>query len=175
VPVSLISDAMRSIIGKTMETTVSYPVAASDIRRWAIAVYYPEQPPQVFWDEQWAAGSRFGGVVAPAEFNPFAWGPQARTLAVAPDPNAKDAVGTPELRIGVAPPPFSHILNGGLESRYTNVLIRPGDVITSSSAIVEYKEREGRLGQMLFTAIESRWTNQSYELVSIQRMTLIRY
>jgi len=172
---SLISDEMRSIIGRPIETTVSYPVSASDIRRWALAVYYPQQPPRLYWDESWAASSPYGGIVAPSEFNPFAWGPRSRTLAVPSCPGEGHGVGTPEARIGVTPPPFSHLLNGGLENVYTPVFIRPDDVITSVSAIVGYKEREGRLGQMLFTTIESRWSNQSDELLSTQRTTLIRY
>jgi hypothetical protein len=53
--------------------------------------------------------------------------------------------------------------------------MRPGDTITSRPAIVDYSEREGRLGLMLFTTSESRWSNQQDELVRIDRMTLIRY
>jgi hypothetical protein len=70
---SYITDEMRAILDKPMSRLTSYPIAASDIRKWAIAVYYPEIPPRLFWDEDYAATSRFGGIVAPEEFNPFAW------------------------------------------------------------------------------------------------------
>ena len=32
-----------------------------------------EMPPPLFWDEEYARTTRHGGVVAPGEFNPFAW------------------------------------------------------------------------------------------------------
>ena len=83
---SYITDEMRAILDKPMSRLTSYPIAASDIRKWAIAVYYPEIPPRLFWDEDYAATSRFGGIVAPEEFNPFAWitrdpGPTMRPVA----------------------------------------------------------------------------------------------
>jgi len=39
---SVITEEMRSILGVSSGGMISYPVSASDIRRWAIAVYYPE-------------------------------------------------------------------------------------------------------------------------------------
>ena len=59
--------------------------------------------------------------------------------------------------------------------RFHVVFMRPGDVITSVSRLAEYREREGRLGLMLFTVIEDVWTNQSGELVKRTRSTVIRY
>ncbi len=51
----------------------SAPIRDSDIRRWALAVYWPAMPPRRFWDEAYARTTRWGGIVAPDEFNPFAW------------------------------------------------------------------------------------------------------
>ena len=42
---SVITDEMRGAIGRVLRQRSSYPISASDIRRWAIAVYYPEPPP----------------------------------------------------------------------------------------------------------------------------------
>ena len=39
----------------------------------ALAVYYPDVPPRLFWDEEYARSTRHGGIVAPEDFNPFAW------------------------------------------------------------------------------------------------------
>ena len=165
---------MRSILGRTIDTTTSYPVSASDIRRWALAVYYPETPPRQFWDEEFAISSIYGGIVAPAEFNPFAWGARETVSAVESSGGDRQS-GALERQLGIEPPPFQFMLNGGLEHIYASVWIRPGDVITSRTAITEYKEREGRLGLMLFTTSEARWTNQRDELVATHQMTLIRY
>jgi N-terminal half of MaoC dehydratase len=177
---SVISDDMRAIVGVSLGGSVSYPVSASDIRRWAIAVYYPEPPPRHFVDEEYARSTPFGGIVAPEEFNPFAWGAADSVSLPPPNPpleaeRALVAVGAAEHRYGVPPPDLRRGLNGGVEIEHTDVRMRPGDVITTRTAIAEYSEREGRLGLMLFTTNESRWSNQRDELVRIERMTLIRY
>ena len=39
---------------------MSFPITDSDIRRWAIAVYYPEPAPRLFWDAEYAAGTCTG-------------------------------------------------------------------------------------------------------------------
>ena len=69
--VTMITDEMRALVDRTMRRATSYPIGANDIRRWAIAIYYPEVPPRLFWDEEYAATTRWGGIVAPEEFNPF--------------------------------------------------------------------------------------------------------
>lgn len=49
-PKSNVSAAMRDAVGRQVGRRVSFPVAESDIRRWAIAVYYPPEPPRQFWE-----------------------------------------------------------------------------------------------------------------------------
>jgi hypothetical protein len=171
-PETNVSAAMRAAIGSQLTRRVSYPVAESDIRRWAIAVYYPRDPPRQFWDAGYAKTTRFGGIVAPEDFNPFAW-----MAATREEPAVEAADGSPdrtEAMLGIPGPGLRHQLNGGLEVDY-GVRMRPGDVITSVSRLVGYAEREGRLGQMLLTVTEDSWTNDSGDLVKKSRMTLIRY
>jgi N-terminal half of MaoC dehydratase len=166
-----ISEAMRSATGALVERRVSYPIAASDIRRWAIAVYYPDPPPAVFWDEVAAVASPSGGLVAPEEFNPFAW--------MAADPKGPQVLDRAnpdfiERRIGIEGPGLRFQLNGGIEAEYRQPM-RPGDTITSERRLSGYTEREGRLGLMLFTTVEDTWTNQNDEVVKRLRQTGIRY
>jgi hypothetical protein len=165
-----VTEAMRGIVGREHGEQISFPIDASDIRRWAMAVYYPDDPPPLFWDEAFARTTVHGGIVAPEEFNPFAW-------MTAPGPRQREqgVPGGVEGALGVESPPLVHLLNGGAETEYSGVRMRPGDVIRSVNAIAEYREREGRLGLMLFTISETRWTNQRDELVKLQRSTLIRY
>jgi hypothetical protein len=173
---SVITDDMRALIGRTLETRVSFPVDRSDIRRWAIAAYYPEEPPSRYWDEG-AADAR-GPLVAPLDFNPFAWMAASR---VGPGVEPIDAdpgtvrVGASEHLLGAMPPALFNGLNGGIEVEYGPARIRPGDVITNTASISEYREREGRLGLMLFTTTDNHWVNQHGEHVKTLRMTLIRY
>ena len=168
---TLISDQMRAAVGAEMERVSSFPIGQSDIRKWALAVYYPDPPPRLFWDAEHAATTRYGGMVAPEDFNPFAW-----LTTRGPRPAGEDIASTSshEARLGIAPPPVRFGLNGGTESEF-GVRMRPGDEITSVTRLHSYTEREGRLGVMLFTITESTWTNQSDELVKVVRQTSIRY
>ena len=165
---TLIRPEMAALVDRPYGRTVSYPIAASDIRKWAIAIHYPEPAP-----------ARHSGTdpIALAEFNPFAWG-AAKTeptgLEIEADP-AHAAAGAMEHKLGVVPPDLRRALNGGVAVTYTGAAMRPGDVITAESAIAGYSEREGRLGQMLLTDVLTRWVNQDGEAVKDYRMTLIRY
>ncbi|WP_220795372.1 MaoC family dehydratase N-terminal domain-containing protein [Streptomyces shenzhenensis] len=164
---SLVSSEMAAAVGSVIDWKVSYPVAASDIRRWAIAVHYPDPPPRRFCDE-----TAPGGVVAPEEFNPFAWMVASqREPLVAPESRDTDRM---EKAIGIAGPGLRNQVNGGTEVSY-GVPIRPGDVIRSETRLVSYVEKTGRMGPMLISVTESVWTNQDGERVQVERQTAIRY
>jgi hypothetical protein len=171
-PGTSISAAMSAATGRELGSRVSFPVSESDIRRWAIAVYYPEEPPRLFWDAGYARSTRHGGIVAPEEFNPFAW--MAAVQDPPPAPGGPETVSHVELALGIPGPGLRHQLNGGVTVRY-GVRMRPGDVITSRNRLVGYAEREGRLGLMLFTTTEDAWTNERGELVKVTTTTGIRY
>lgn len=142
--------------------TPSFPVTASDIRRWAIAVYWPERPPRLYWDEGYAGSTRWGGIIAPPEFNPFAW------------PVDRGSVREPRLYAPQPGEPGPHLLNGG--RRLTvGVPVRPGDVIRSRSRVKGYEERHGRFGLMLYVEIERELVNQHDETARNTVDTIIRY
>jgi hypothetical protein len=167
-----VTDAMRGAIGGEIARRVSYPISTSDIRRWALATYYPEEPPRIYWDEEYAANTKHKGIVAPLELNPFAW--------IAAEPKGVQRQGggiNPDFienSLGIQGPGLKFMLNGGMETTY-GVRMRPGDVVTSVRCHAGYNEREGRLGLMLFTISEDTWTNQRGEVVKAHRDTLIRY
>jgi hypothetical protein len=169
---SHITADMQSAVGRQTGRRVSYPISESDIRRWAAAVYWPDLPPRLFWDEEYAQKTRHGGIVAPEEFNPFAW-----MVAEKDDPPVQLEPNDPnrlERLLGIEGPNLQYQLNGGMEVEY-GVRMRPGDVITAVGHLAEYREREGRLGLMLFTIGEDTWTNQADEVVKRTRSTQIRY
>jgi hypothetical protein len=161
----LVTDAMRAAVGREIGRRVSFPVSASDIRRWAVATYHPEEPPPCFWDP-----GHEGGVLAPRDFNPFAWmcaEPRGRSAAAQHLDAIEQALGIPGpgLRVG---------LNGSLEAEY-GAPIRPGDVITAVRTLTDYRERSGAVGAMLLTTTQDLWTNQDGAFVARRVMTLIRY
>lgn len=166
-----ISPAMAAAVGSELSRQVSYPIAESDIRKWAIAVYYPEHPPALFWDAGFAATTVHGGLVAPEDFNPFAWMVAERGGVAGPGDNDPQAT---EKRLGVEPPPVEFQLNGGISVTYGERM-HPGDVITSVSRLGGYRERTGRLGLMLFTTTDTTWTNQLGTMVRRTEGTVIRY
>jgi hypothetical protein len=164
---TLISDEMQAIVGTPLNPTTSFPIAASDIRKWAMAVYYPAPPPRLFWDEEYAAGTHFGGIVAPEEFNPFAW--MARSSSSASGGALLEAAA------GVAPPEIRATLVGSVEVEYSGVRMRPGDVIHSTDMIEGYREREGRMGLQLYTTWAVNWVNEDDEHVKTHRTVFVRY
>ena len=170
---TLISEAMQAAVGRELSRAVSYPISVSDIRKWAIAVYYPEEPPRLFWDEAYAATTVHGGIVAPEEFNPFAW-MTAEPSGVPPSGASRVDPDRTERLLGIEPPGLKFMLNGGIDVEY-GVRMRPGDVITSVQSLAGYREREGRLGQMLVSTSENVWTNQRGEVVRRYQGTVIRY
>ena len=164
----LVRADMREIIGKPFRGSVSYPVSASDVRRWAIAVYFPEPPPDRFLAD---------GAAAPLDFNPFAWG-AAETVPTGVEINLDPAyrsTGAMEHNLGVRPPDLRRALNGGMSVSYTGVAIAPGDVVTAESFVSDYTEKQGRLGAMLITEVATVWKNQRGEQIKRSSSTLIRY
>jgi acyl dehydratase len=148
-------------LGETTAPVTSLPVGANDIRRWAMATWYPERVPLEFYDEEVAARRPWGGLVAPREFNPFAW-------------MLRPPGGESWLR-GMGTEPGRRVLNGGQRNRYF-APIRPGDLVTEVVRFAQAYEKEGgRMGTMLFFVNESRWTNQRGELVRIGNRTTIYY
>lgn len=160
---SYVTDEMRKAKGVWREARTSEPIAPSDIRRWAIATHWPEEPPRIYWDEAYAGGTRWRGIVAPYDFNPFAW-PAQRAAARRPGPLA-----------GARPDgkPLTG-MNGGQTDTY-GMRMRPGDVITARTRLTDWEEREGRLGHTLYTTTEIEWRNQNDELVRLRRSIGIRY
>ena len=146
-------------LGRPLAPDTAWPVCENDVRRWAIATWYPEQPPAEFLDEAVAARGPWGGLVAPRDLNPFAW-----TRCTPPDTY-------PWMR-GMGSEPGRRGLNGGQRNRYF-APIRPGDAITSVVTLVDAYEKQGRLGPMMFLVDEARWTNQRGELVRIGQRTTI--
>jgi hypothetical protein len=163
---SMVSAEMVERKGIWSEPRTSYPVATSDIRRWAIAVYWPERPPPIFWDEEYAATTRWGGIIAPQDFNPFAW-PVGRPEMTLPGMGGGGG-GRRGGRGGL------RMMNGGQTDTY-GVPMRPGDVISARSRLRDWEERTTRLGETLFVFNETEWTNQSGALVKLRVSSGIRY
>jgi acyl dehydratase len=146
------------LIGRTLDPVASPPVGANDIARWATAPYWPEPPPARYLDAAVAAAGPWGGLVAPRDFDPFAWMPNR--------PWSGDWLWP----MGTGP--GRRLLNGGQRNHYFEP-IRPGDVISVTRRFVDVVERETKRGPMVFFTSEFRWENQDGALVRIGEQTTI--
>lgn len=70
--------------------------------------------------------------------------------------------------------PLTRFLNAGNELEYYQP-IKVGDVISVTGKLVDLREREGRMGKMVFMTLELTYKNQKGEIVVKGRNTLIRY
>ena len=157
---TLVTEEMQAQQGVWGEERVSPPISESDIRKWAIACYWPEKPPSLFHDAEYAKGTRWGGIIAPQDFNPFAWPverqiPAGRATAEGAGPGTRG-------------------MNGGQTDTF-GVPMRPGEVITARSQLKDWNERQTRLGLTLFSNTEIEWRNQDGELVKRRISVGIRY
>jgi len=153
---SLITDELRAAIGRE-SPAVTYEVDNLGCRQFARAVGYTDP---VYYDEEYARGQGFRGIVAPVGFlghpvyNP-----------------AKPSRGpeTPGLNI-----PLKRVLNGGTDIEYLDDICA-GDVLTATMKVSDIQEREGRMGVMLIVSTETTFRNSAGKTVAILRGTVIRY
>lgn len=160
---SMITERLRAAVGVWNDQGgPSFPIDRSDIRRWAIATHWPDPPPRLYWDEEYARSTRWGGVIAPEDFNPFAW------------PVVPLDSGVPLCALPEPGEPGQRMLNGGVTFRFGQPM-RPGDVIVGRWRVSDINEREGRFGLMLYIHFERELRNQRHELIRIRIDTVIRY
>ena len=162
-PLTYVTDEMRAAQGQWGPSRKAPPITETDIRRWAMATYYPQQPPRIYWDPEYAAATQWGGIVAPPDFNPFAWPVERPRGGGTPGLSGRRPDGKPLTG-----------MNGGQTDTY-GAPMRPGDVISARSRLVDWWEREGRLGHTLYVRTEIEWCNQNDELVRTRLSIGIRY
>lgn len=143
----LITEEMQDKVGKALEPII-YEVEAGAIRRFAEAV---GDPNPAYWDEDYAAGTWHGKVIAPPGF--FGW-PVGGDFQIPEDILVKFDV------------PYRRVLNGGIDCEFHHP-IHPGDVIVGSMKLSDLFEREGKRGRMLFVIIETTYRNQQGKVVAV--------
>ncbi|MBS1218930.1 MAG: hypothetical protein H6R21_2063 [Proteobacteria bacterium] len=143
-------------MGKPIQPArVKVPLSDTDIRRWVQAMHYPNR---VHYDEEFAAQSRFGRLVAPQSF------------PVATD----DAHGTGPSCVGLIP--GSHLIFGGDEWWFEGTRVHGGDMIHNERIALDYAVKETRFaGPTCFQRGDNFYYNQHGDLLAKQRSTAIRY
>ena len=131
------------------------PCNATDIRRWVQAMDYANP---LHWDEQFARGSKFGGIVAPQSFM------VAMDYGHGCHPSCVGKI------------PGSHLIFAGEEWWFYGNPVRPGDKLTQERTFAGYKITEtGFAGPTMFADGDTVHRNQHGAMVAKERATSIRY
>jgi acyl dehydratase len=131
------------------------PIVPNDIRRW---VQGHQNPNPLFFDEQYAAESRFGRMVAPYSFT------------VCTDDSHGAAPATQGHIEG------THMLFGGDEWWFYGPRISPGDTMRQERMLFDYKLTMTRFaGPTMFSRGDTTYINGTGETCAKQRSTSIRY
>jgi len=168
-PGTLATEEVLKWIGFEAEPVVSDPITAKEIRRYALAI--GDRNP-LYHNEDKAKKSRYGGIVAPPGFALWACHPVSQddfpeNLTLAGYPKRIATFFIPKL-------PVENEVHGGNEHEFFHP-IRPGDVLTGLTKIVDIYEKVGKTRSMVFVTTETTETNQRHELLDIFRVTLIFY
>jgi len=162
-----IINELKKKIGLILEPMI-YEVGRGEIRRFIEAV---EDDNRLYFDEEYARKTRYGGIVAPPGFFGLPLG-------------EVPGIGI-HLDMGILLAPFSKNLpgwvdimesavNGSTEFEFFKP-VRPGDVLLTYYRVIDIKEKEGKLGQMVIFTFEQTFKDKINCLVGILRTTLITY
>ncbi len=131
------------------------PVAANDIRRWAQGM---QNPNPLYYDEEYAARSLHGRLIAPQSF----------TICTDVGHGA-----TPAIQGNI---PNQHMLFGGDEWWFFGPRIEPGDLMRQDRMLFDYKVTNTKFGgPTMFSRGDTTYVNQRGQIVAKQRSTSIRY
>lgn len=149
---SSITDEMRAHVGVESRPWVM-EVERGAIQRFAEAI---SDPNPMFYDEEYAKNSRYGGTIAPVGF--FGW-----------------PVGEPP-PLTTVESPFIRRVNGGNDFTY-NRPVYAGERLIASRRLAKIYERQGnpRTGRMMFIINETVYRDLSGKIVAISRNTGISY
>jgi hypothetical protein len=164
---SAIVEQLRKKIGVILEPML-FEVERGAIKRFIEAV---EDDNPLYWDDEYARKTRYGGVIAPPGFFGLPLG------------DVPGAEINPDMGILVAPlaknlPGMAAIMEsgvgGGCEAEYYQ-RVRPGDVLLTYYELVDIVEKEGKLGPMVIFIFQQTFKNKINRLVARVRVTLITY
>jgi hypothetical protein len=171
-----ITEEVKSLIGKeSVQIESCDPVERGSIRRFTQAIM-DDDP--LYWDDEYAAASRFQKIIAPPLF-PF----HIMSLQPSGTPDLLDQAienpdydgagdflssrGLPEIPI-----PFKRLLNAGIEVecfKYSEL----GEKIISTSKYLDIYQKQGKKGPLIFVVMETKIKNDRDELLLIYKQTVI--
>jgi acyl dehydratase len=157
---SLIIPEIQNLRGT--ETTFSAPeeVGKASIRRFAVAIG-DDNP--LYLDEEYAKKSKYGGIIAPPTF-------VCETGQFYSDELLED--GMSQDMQDLAPSIKAMAIRGGNEYEFFHPL-RPEDVITARSKIIDIYEKTAKTGRLLFIIRQWTYANHKNKVIATNKETMI--
>ena len=162
--VNYVTDEVKKLIGYQTD----WVDACDDVERGAIRRFHQAvmDNDATYWDDKVAAGTKYGGVVAPPLFPLHAHrrppGTPDPLDRVSGDPDFDGVTRDFGLGLPPIPIPLPRLLNGGNQVEVYQ-LARPGDRIRAKSKYVDIYQKEGRSGTLVFILVETIYGNQKGE------------
>jgi hypothetical protein len=142
-------------LGKPIDSSpLREAIGNTDIRRWVQAMHYPNL---LHFDRDYAAGSRWGRLVAPQSF----------PIVI------DDGHGSAPACVGKLAE--SHLLFAGDEWWFYGPKVYGGDVISNERIPFDYTVKQTGFGPTVFQRGDNFYRNQDGELIAKQRSTSLRY
>lgn len=143
-------EELKSKVGAVWQSRV-YEIEKGMLQRFAQAI---EDPNPLWQDEEHARKTRYGGIIAPPTF-----------LAM---------LGLEQIQQLLASAPNETSLHGSTELECYQP-VRAGDVVTATTKIAGFRQRQGKMGTMTFVTFDITYENQRGELVGRCRQMVINY
>ena len=118
----------------------------------------------LYWDHEYAKNSEYGSIIAPPGF--FGW-PVKWTTAMPLQQEIRM-----ELMGALAEAGFDRNLDGGIEYEFFQPVYE-NDRLVVVAEIAEINTKETKGGALVFSTVETSFTNQHGALVAIARQTII--
>ena len=156
----MLPEEVTQMIGKTGDPMI-FEVERGAIKKFADAV--GDSNP-LYWDHEYAKNSRYGAIIAPPGF--FGW-PVTWTSAMP----LQQEIRT-ELMVALAKAGYDRALDGGIEFDFFQPVYE-NDTLAVLVKIAEVNAKETKGGTLVFSTVETSFTNQHGALVAIARQTVI--
>ena len=143
-------EELKNKVGTVWQSRV-YEIEKGTIRRFSQAV---DDHNPLWQDEEYACKTRYGGTIAPPTF-------------VA-------NLGLEQIQQLLASDTKETSLHGSTEMECYQP-VRAGDAVTATIRIANFRQRQGKMGQMTFVTFDITYENQRGELVARCRQIVISY
>jgi len=143
-------EELKDKVGAVWQSRV-YEIEKGMIRRFAQAI--GDLNP-LWQDEEYARKTKYGGIIAPPTF--------------------MATLGLEQIQQLLASAPSETSLHGSTELECYQP-VRAGDVVTATTRIADFRQRQGKMGTMSFVTFDITYENQRGELVGRCRQMVINY